>query len=163
MVVFSEFPEIMKSMNGIFSNVNSRMIFSSNLWQLPPLFCWQMTRMKTSQIVTENHRNSWSHSMDPALVAGPFGSSRRAKFWESYFLLAKLSQILCWCEYQHVMTIIQEHCDVSCQASPSERLGQNWVLTFSPPCSEWEKHRRWLNPELTGSDSQSWLEKQQPS
>ena len=27
MVVFSEFPEIIKSMNGIFSNVNSPMIF----------------------------------------------------------------------------------------------------------------------------------------
>ena len=106
MVVFSEFPEIMKSMNGIFSNVNSPMIFSSNLWQRPPLFCWQMTRMKTSQIVTENHRNSWSHSMYPAIVVGPFCPSREE------------SHIFC-----------QQNCSKSCAGESINMLWQSFRST----------------------------------
>lgn len=33
-----------------------------NLWQLPPCFCSQMTRMTTSPTVTENRWSSWSQS-----------------------------------------------------------------------------------------------------
>lgn len=69
-VVFSGFSEIIKSMNGIFSNVNSPMTAppparahpAPNLWQLPPSFCSQMTRMTTSPTVTENRWSSWSQS-----------------------------------------------------------------------------------------------------
>lgn len=136
-----------------FSNVNSRMIF------LQPL------ATATTLLLADDKNEDFTNSnRKPPETAGHIlwilllWLDHLALVGEPNFeVIFSASKIVPNLVLVRISTCYDDHSRALWCQLPGLTIWKTWAKLgsdLSPPCSEWEKHRRWLNPELTGSDSQ---------